>query len=178
MVLVLSKGIHLVNKMVVSILIRSWLLLAFGAILLSACEQETAPRKIGVFANTNVGILEISPHKTDFPYKISLSDSEFSQMSKVSSLNYFYVNVPEILIAETKLIWFSSFEKEERSYDKGRFDYKLEDVAELKPEIEKLKNGLYKIRFESISDKETGFVALHLRMPYGTTDRAYLIRIE
>ena len=86
--------------------------------------------------------------------------------------------MPEVLIAETKMLWFSSFKKEERSYDKGKFDYKLEGYSELKPEVESVKNGMYRIRCNGLEGKRTGFVVLHLRMPYGTTDRAYLVQIK
>ena len=54
------------------------LLLLLGLFVLSACRLEPEPQKIGVFADTSEGLLEISPHKTDYPYSISFSESEFS----------------------------------------------------------------------------------------------------
>ena len=131
---------------------------------------EFNAQKIGVFAETSSGTLELISRRTD---SYDISEDILSRMPKAKGVNFYYVNIPEAEIAESVLFWTSSYQK-----------YKDLDLYEpikpetLKAEIESIKGSAYKIGSNELQNKKNGFVVLKIKMPLGTSDRLYPIKIE
>ncbi len=141
-------------------------LLLVGLLLLSACGQEPEPQKIGVFANTNKGLSEIISYgEQTGMYSYNLA--KVSNPPKVSRVRLFYVNMPDIVITNSRLFWVPSLER----------DFNEVESTPLKINIENMKNNMYKILSPELESKKGGYVVLKIGMPLGTADRMYPVQI-
>jgi len=147
-------------------LCRYCFLLLVGLFLLSACGREPEHQKIGVFADTNKGLLEIKSYGEQTGMH-SYNLAKVSNPLKVSRVRVFYVNMPDIEITNSELFWVSSLER----------DFKEVESTPLKIDMENTKNNMYKILCPELKSKKGGYAVLKIGMPLGTADRMYPVQI-
>ena len=135
---------------------------------------EFNTKKIGVFADTSNGMLELIYDKIGGFSFSGISESTYSRMPKASGVNFYYVNVPEAEIAESEMFWTSSYKLRAKEFPY----YDPVEPETLKTAIESVKDNVYKIRSNELQNKKNGFIVLKIKMPYGTADRFYPIKIE
>lgn len=144
-------------------------LFLLGSLLLSACTaREPEPQNIGVFANTDKGLIEL----TDYAEQQRRGGYKWAgdRLSPVHRVDLFYVNLPNIEIISSKIFWLPP---EETNIDS---DFEKTHMP-LKIEIKNIKNNLYKILSTELKEKKAGLAALKIVMPLGTPDRIYVMQI-
>jgi len=136
-----------------------------GVFFLTACGRAPDPQKLGVFADTNKGLLELSSYGEE----TDVGEYNLGKVSpqKISKINLFYINMPGVEIASSKLFLLSSLEK----------NFIEEKYTPLKIEMETTKNNIYKIRCPELDGKKVGLAYLKIKMPLGTPDRIYPLQI-
>jgi len=147
---------------------RHFLPLAFCCLLLGgACHRAPQPQKIGVFADTNRGLLEL----TSYGQQTGMRTYGFGQAAgipEVQRVSLFFVNMPDIKITNSKIFWLSDLP---RSFDETT-------QAPLKIDIESVQGNMYRIVCAELEGKKGAVAVLKIGMPLGTADRMYLIRIS
>ena len=131
------------------------------------CQTAPDPQRIGVFASTNRGLLELSSYGEQTGMT-SYSLLKLSEVPKASKVEQFYVNMPGSTITELKVFWITKFDNE--------FDEK--DRIPLNASIEAGKSNVYRIRCADLAGKKDGYAFLKLPMPLGVADRMYVIRLS
>ena len=154
---------------IMNILFRYCLLLFISSLLLVACGgREPDPQKIGVFADTNKGLTEL----TSYGEQISMNSYNLAKATnppKVSKVNALYVNMPDIKISNSKFYWVASLEK----------PFTEDESAALKIDTESTKSSnMYRLSCPELEGKTGGYLVLKVGMPLGTADRMYPIFIE
>jgi hypothetical protein len=144
-------------------------LFALGCLLLCmlGCEATPEPQKIGVFASTNHGLLEL----TAYGEQSSMTNYDLSKLHDVptvAKITSLYVNMPDSKITNSKIFWLTKL-------DKG-FDEKSQ--PSLNASIEAGKNNVYQIKCAELEGKSGGDILLKISMPLGTPDRMYVIRLS
>lgn len=152
-----------------NILFRYCLVLLISSLLLAACGgTEPDPQKIGVFAETNKGLMEL----TNYGEQISMSSYNLAKAAnppKVSKVKAFYVNMPDIKISNSKFYWIASLEK----------PFTENESAALRIDVESTKSpNMYRLSCPELEDKTGGYLVLKVGMPLGTADRMYPVFIE
>jgi hypothetical protein len=139
-----------------------------GCMLLGmlGCESTPDPQKIGVFASTNHGLMEL----TTYGEQNGMTSFELRKLHvvpKAAKVTQFYVNMPDSTITELKIFWVTKLSDE--------FDEK--DQSPLNVSIETGKNNVYRIKCADLMGKTNGFALVKLSMPMGVSDRVYVIQI-
>lgn len=145
---------------------RYSLLLFLSSVLLSSCGLEPKTQKIGVFVQTNKGLLELTSYGEQTGMN-SYDLAESSNPPKVTKVNSFYVNMPDIEIANSKIFWVSSLERQ----------FHENKSIPLTIDLEITKNNIYKINCSDLVSKKGGYAVLKIGMPMGTADRIYPVQI-
>ena len=143
-------------------------ILALGCLLLFSlgCETTPDPQKIGVFAATNRGLLELTPYGAQNGMS-SYDLRKLQEVPAVAKVTQFYVNMPDSKITESKMFWLTKLDKE--------FDEK--GLSSLNASIETGKNNVYRIKCAELAGKKGGYILLKISMPLGTPDRMYAIQL-
>lgn len=146
------------------------------------------PTKIGVFADTGE-LTEL----TAYAEQVRMTRDEYGTQSvtdtpAAASVHCFYVNMPNSEITSSKVFLLQqvSWQAAPRpSWSTSPRVFILqqqtetfhENAPELKADIEKAGEGVYKVTVPELSGKK-GIVALKVVMPLGTPDRLYLLRLQ
>lgn len=143
-------------------------IVALGCLLVSllGCETTPEPQKVGVFAATNHGLLELTTYGKQIGENV-YSLSSLSEIPKTSKVERFYVNMPGSTITEVKVFWLTTLDK--------NFDDR--NQTPLDASIETGKGNVYRINCAGLSDKKGGYVLLKVPMPLGVADRAYVVQV-
>jgi len=146
---------------------RCSLLLAFCSLVLGgACRRAPAPQKIGVFADTNSGLLELTAYgeqagRTTYTFR------QITGVPNVQRINRFFVNMPDTKITDSKLYWLLGLP--------ARFEETTQEP--LKIDIESMQGNMYSIVCSELEGKKGGVALLKIGMPLGTPDRMYPVRL-
>jgi hypothetical protein len=143
-------------------------ILALGCLLLFSlgCETTPDPQKIGVFASTNRGLLELTAYGEQNGMT-SYDLRKLQEVPAVAKVARFYVNMPDSKITNSKIFWLTTLDKD--FDEKGR--------PSLSTSIETGKNNVYRITCADLMGKKNGYVLLKVSMPLGTPDRMYIIQL-
>lgn len=137
------------------------------ALMLVGCEKSPEPQKIGVFASTNRGLLEL----TVFGEQTGMTSYSMRQLSNLPTAKKivsFYVNMPDSKITNSKVYWLAKLDQ----------DFNERGQAALNLSIENAKTaGTYRIACTDLEGKNNGYVLLKVGMPLGTPDRMYAIHL-
>src|SRR5271165_4947643 len=90
---------------------RQVVILGCLLLLLLGCEKAPEPQKIGVFASTNRGLLEL----TTYGEQVSMTRYSFHELHNVptaSKIVSFYVNMPDSKITSSKIFWLAKLDKD------------------------------------------------------------------
>ena len=135
-------------------------------LVLLGCETAPDPQKIGVFASTNHGLLELTAYGEQ-DGRSSYDLSKLPQTPAVAKITQFYVNMPDSKITNSKIFWLTKLGKE----------FNENDLPALNASIEAGKNNVYRIKCAELDGKKGGYVLLKISMPLGTADRVYVIHL-
>jgi hypothetical protein len=143
-------------------------ILALGCLLLFSlgCETSPDPQKIGVFASTNRGLLELTAYGEQNGMT-SYDLRKLQEAPTVAKVARFYVNMPDSKITNSKIFWLTKLDK--------YFDEKGQ--PHLNASVEAGKNNVYRITCAELESKKGGYVLLKISMPLGTPDRMYGIQL-
>ena len=137
-------------------------------LLLLGCEKSPEPQKIGVFASTNRGLLELTSYGEQSRYSMaSYNFRKLPEVPTVSKVISFYVNMPDSKITNSKVFWVTGLGK----------DFDEESQVPLNTSIETTKNNVYRITCADLDGKKGGYILLKVSMPLGTADRMYVIQL-
>ena len=142
---------------------------ALGYLLLCmiGCERAPDPQKIGVFASTNRGLLEL----TSYGEQHSMTGYDLHKVvdaPKVTRLTSFYVNMPDSKITNSKIFWAPKLNS----------TFEEKDQPSLDADIETGKNNAYEIKCAAMDRSGDGYIFLKISMPLGTPDRMYVIQLS
>ena len=143
-------------------------IVALGCLLLftAGCRTTPEPQKVGVFASTNHGLVELTAYgKQNGMHSYSLKD--LLEIPKAPKLGRFYVNMPDSAITEVKVFWLPRLEK----------NFDEEGHTPLDATIESGTGKMYLISCATLSDKHEGYALLKVPMPLGVADRAYIVQL-
>lgn len=142
--------------------------LALGCLLLCllGCETTPPPQKVGVFASTSHGLLELTAYGKQTGENV-YSLNNLGEIPKASKIGRFYVNMPGSTITEVKVFWLTKLDKE--------FDERSQ--SPLDASIESGKDNVYRVNCSGLGDEKGGYALLKLPMPLGVADRVYLVQI-
>jgi uncharacterized protein YceK len=154
----------------------------FLMFLLSGCnhaaneaiaKQATHP---GVYALTTSGLSEITQYGTaavnPFTQEISFT-FDHSVAQAVAPLG-FVTNLPNAVAAESKVFLLPSLEA-------GSWHKNFTAAGDTKPipsSADAISGSIYKVTPDELPNGATGFLCLWLKMPAGTADRMYAIRLK
>ena len=143
-------------------------IVALGCLLLCmlGCKTTPEPQKVGVFASTNHGLLELTTYGKQTGENV-YSLNNLPEIPKASKIIRFYVNMPGSTITEVKVFWVTTLDK--------NFDER--NQTPLDASIESGKSSVYLINCAALSDKKSGYVLLKVPMPLGVADRAYVAQV-
>ena len=130
------------------------------------CQTGPDPQRIGVFAFTNRGLLELSSYGEQTGMT-SYDTRKLLNVPTVAKIVRFYVNMPGSTITEVKMYWLEQLGNE--FDEKGRLP--------LNATIEAEKDNLYRIRCADLEGRREGYALLKLPMPLGTASRIYMIHL-
>ncbi len=134
-----------------------------AALVLGCGAATPASPKIGVFADTG-SLTELTAYVSEEPAQ-TFSARTVANVPSVAGVHRFYVTVPRIDIQRSKAYLLpESGEVSERT-------------PSLKTEIDDFGNDVFKLTVPELKGKK-GLVGLKIRMPKGTPDRLYLVRLE
>ena len=139
--------------------------LAVGIILILGCQKAPDPKRLGIFADTDDGLIELTSFGEQTGrdhYKAP--ENEFPSVHEVRNL---FINMPDANISNSQLLWTENLLEE----------FTEREASSLGMETEIVEGSMYKIRIFNQLDK-TGVLILKVGMPMGTADRIYPLRIE
>lgn len=153
-------------------------------VLESACNRNSPQslaeqmKHLGVYAQTSSGVLELTSYGVE-----QTQDSIMDGMSVVfqfpdtgpqaGKAAAFFVNMPDAVITESEIYllpnpigarWYAPNDKRTPS--------------PIKASIENVTGAIYKVTPGSMPPDAAGFLCLHVKMPNGTPDRLYAIKLE
>ena len=156
---------------------------ACALVLLLAAHRALAgpqpdPERIGVFAETSAGLIELRPYG-----KQTTTASSSDEMSVVfrfpgavpsaSRCNSFLVHVPEGNMADAALFWLTDLG--------AKFNLEVKrksDQTALVTRVEQVGDGdVYRVTSPGLMGKARGYAALLLPMPVGSANRLYAVRL-
>lgn len=122
-------------------------LIALGclAILLVGCETAPDPQKIGVFASTNHGLVELTVYGEQ-EGMTSYDVRKLKQAPTAAKVSQFYVNMPDSQITNSKLFWLTKLDNELNE----------EGLPPLNASIEVAKGNMYRIKCAQMEEKRMG----------------------
>jgi hypothetical protein len=131
-----------------------------------ACHRAPAPQKIGVFADTNSGLLELTAYgeqagRTTYTFR------QITGVPNVQRINRFFVNMPDTKITNSKLYWLLDLPARVQETE----------LPPLKIDIESVQGNMYSIVCSELEGKKGGVAVLKIGMPSGTPDRMYPVRL-
>jgi hypothetical protein len=147
--------------------LRNFVALACLGLFLLGCESAPDPQKVGVFASTNHGLVELTVYGEQ-DGMTSYDLSKLQDAPTVGKVEQFYVNMPDSKITNSKMFWLATPDKK----------FNEEGKASLNASIEIGKNGVYRIKCADLEGKKAGYILLKISMPLGTADRMYVIRLS
>jgi len=140
------------------------------------------PSRIGVFADTG-SMVEL----TSYAKRSSSGDYQApdqAQVPEAARVNSFYVNMPDVIITESKIVWVGvgAFKMQ---IDVGAFKTQIDvraidegKLEILETQIEKTSGGVYKVSSAALQSKTGGIVGLKVVLPLGTADRIYWVKLK
>ena len=149
-------------------MIRSTLLLILiCSFLLLSCSHEPGPEKLGVFAETGTGFVEL----TSFGEQngIQTYNLETAPPPIVGgTVKSYLINLPDVKIANSKVFWTSTLDKFFDEKNARIIGSSLESASD---------NNRYKISITDGNIPQSGYALLKVGMPLGTPDRMYIVQI-
>jgi len=137
-------------------------------IFFAACtgSEEIKNMGIGISIKTEKGLVQITRYEEEHDdWDIYFIVTPGSKVSP-SAIKAIYINIPEANISNTKLYFLDAY--------KVRFYPNSSEPLSIN--IEKMKNGVYKIVCNELKNKrDPGYLLLYVSMPLGIGDRLYEI---
>ncbi len=146
---------------------RNFIALGCLVLFLLGCETTPDSQKIGVFASTNHGLMEL----TAYGKQNGMTSYDLRKMQNIptaAKVTRFYVNMPNSAITESKMFWLTKLDKE---IDEN-------NLSSLNASIEAGKNNVYQIKCTELDGKKDGYILLKISMPLGAPDRMYAIHLS
>jgi hypothetical protein len=133
---------------------------------LTGCESAPDSSRIGVFASTTHGLLELTTYGKEIGEAVyELPNAQTFPSS--TSVRSFYINMPDSTITESKLYWMSSIGK--TFNESGQSPLSITLVAK--------REKLYQVACADLAQKKDGYAILKVSMPLGQPDRIYVVHV-
>ncbi len=136
---------------------------ALASLVLGCGASTPASPKIGVFADTG-SLKELTTYVTEDPVR-AFSARAVADVPSAAGVRCFYVTVPRIDIMRSKAYLLP---------ESGEVS---ENTPSLKTDIDDFGNDVFKLTVPELKGTK-GLVGLWIKMPPGTPDRLYLVRLE
>lgn len=148
------------------------------ALSLSACaaDEYPNPQKIGVFADTDSGLIELTVrgqfdrHPLSERYRITLPSRR--GVPTVDEVHAFFVNMPNALITESRVYYLPNLRA---SWGIQR---SASDPTPARIDLLRIEEDVFKIVLKEKPPAGVRYVALFLTMPMGVEDRFYPVQIR
>ncbi|HVR11503.1 MAG TPA: hypothetical protein VMW75_25895 [Thermoanaerobaculia bacterium] len=145
-----------------------------------SCSRGPDPHRIGVFAETNAGLVELTVYGSEteadsFTQGVTAGFS-FPQGQSVptaTSVKRFYVNLPDTRIEEAKIYILRDLNA--RWHLQGHMERDPQPVA---TRLSKTEGGVYELTSDQLQANGPGYVALWIKMPLGVPDRLYVVQLS
>ena len=119
-------------------------------------------RKVGVFAETSTGLTELTAYALEAPGG-NFNPANVTDIPRLNGATTFVVNMPDAQITQSTVYWAAS----QNSLPEGP----------LKADIETIQGTVYRITSPALRSRSSGMASLRIKMPAGTPDRMYLLKL-
>jgi DNA-binding beta-propeller fold protein YncE len=149
-------------------------------ICLLSCSRGPDPQRIGVFAETDAGIVELVVYGSEtqadsFTEGLSegFSYPQGQTVPTATSVKRLYVNLPDARIEESKVYILSDLNA--RWHLQG---HTARDPQPLTTQLSKTDRGVYELTSDQLHANGPGYVGLLIKMPLGAPDRLYVVQLS
>lgn len=124
------------------------------------------PSRLGVFASTSSGIKELLVYGEETGMD-TFRVPDLSAVPTVGSVGAFFLNMPNTDVMSSRVFWVAA---PQRSFDES-------SCAPLPVQYQSVKGNMYKVVLPTLGNRHSGVLLFIVRMPLGTRDRTYAIRL-